>query len=585
MLLAVLLVTAAAGPLASPLAGADAASGGTLRITTTGLPSPARASVAVSGPGYHRTLRVAHTVLRGLRPGRYVVTVRTVVFGNISKRIRAGAKAYPAVRHHVVRIASGQATRLSVVYSGVVNPSVEPLPRGVLGAIGDPNDPRAIVLRASASVPRIGTIFTSGPTARLPHGLISKVTGVVRQGTWHVVRIVPVPISEATPVLTFAGGLPLAPAPGSSPQVGSISAFSAARASNSCSAPSLLKFGAHLDSVELREASLGALPPQMRLTLAVRTTEWLGVAAAAVGLDCDWSLGEIGPFQGALPVGPVVIPVYATFPLTASISVEGTLNVGTVNVASTTVVHVEAGAHTAASIQEQGTNVWLTGGPSLSGTAKLSSAIGMQAGVGVAKGANVHVEADFGPELDWASGHSCDLVYNVGSLSAGVTVLGKTLNTPSFTPLHLSLWSGCDPTPPPTTTTPSTTPTTTTTPSSTPSATPPPATTPTTPPPTTTTTPSQPQPAPSISASLGGVYGCGSCHALNVQVHDFPTGTFTYACHDNSGPGGSDTVFYSHALSITDPNQGTWPGVFCYDSAPYSAYVVIDNVASNHVQY
>lgn len=94
-----------------------------------------------------------------------------------------------------------------------------------------------------------------------------------------------------------------------------------------------------------------------------------------------------------------------------------------------------------------------------------------------------------------------------------------------------------------------------------------------------------PGPAPTITASLGGPFGCGNCYAIDVAVHDFPTGTFTYECHDNSGPGGSDTVFFSHALSIGNPNQATWPGVFCDDNGPYVAYVVINGVRSNSVDF
>lgn len=95
--------------------------------------------------------------------------------------------------------------------------------------------------------------------------------------------------------------------------------------------------------------------------------------------------------------------------------------------------------------------------------------------------------------------------------------------------------------------------------------------------------PPPPPPQPSISASKGGYYDGG--YTLNVAVHNFPTGTFTYYCHDNSGPGGSDVVFYSHAVSVTDPNQSSWPGVFCYDSAPYVAYLVMDGYRSNNVQF
>jgi hypothetical protein len=96
------------------------------------------------------------------------------------------------------------------------------------------------------------------------------------------------------------------------------------------------------------------------------------------------------------------------------------------------------------------------------------------------------------------------------------------------------------------------------------------------------------QPAPaaaSITASKGGHYGCGNCYALNIAVHNFPSGTYTYTCHDNSGPGGSDTGYYSHAVTVTDPNQGTWPGVFCDDNAPYVAYLTMAGVTSNSVQF
>jgi hypothetical protein len=102
------------------------------------------------------------------------------------------------------------------------------------------------------------------------------------------------------------------------------------------------------------------------------------------------------------------------------------------------------------------------------------------------------------------------------------------------------------------------------------------------PPPTPSPSPS---PSPTITASVGGQYGCGACHGLNIAVNNFPTGTYTYECHDNSGAGGSDLMFFSHTVSVTDPNQSSWPGVFCYDSPPYVAYVVMNGVRSNSVQF
>jgi hypothetical protein len=69
----------------------------------------------------------------------------------------------------------------------------------------------------------------------------------------------------------------------------------------------------------------------------------------------------------------------------------------------------------------------------------------MQAGVGIADGANVHVEADFGPDFSWDSGTGCKLDIDLGSLSAGVQVFGHSLNTPEWTPFKLHLWKGCTP--------------------------------------------------------------------------------------------------------------------------------------------
>jgi murein DD-endopeptidase MepM/ murein hydrolase activator NlpD len=92
-----------------------------------------------------------------------------------------------------------------------------------------------------------------------------------------------------------------------------------------------------------------------------------------------------------------------------------------------------------------------------------------------------------------------------------------------------------------------------------------------------------PPPAASVSASKGGPDR--GAYDLNIQVQNFATGTFTYYCHDNSGPGGSDTVFYEHSVSVSDPNQGSWPGVFCYDTSPYVAYLVMNGVTSNSVQF
>jgi alpha-tubulin suppressor-like RCC1 family protein len=449
-------VLAAAVLVCMSLAGASealAASGRhvALIVSTTGLPAGQPADILLAGPRLHRRLTSGETRLR-LRPGRYVLTVSPVAIARSNRAVQAGATAYPTKRRVVVTLRASVSRSVSVRYDAIVNPDVRRAPQ-VLARTGEPDAPSSIVIAVRYGKPALGTILTSGPTKSLPMGLVAKVTAVKQSGSTLRVSLAAVPVTEAVPELSFAGSLPLTPTVGAVSESGSAPPAEAARAAavpahaaSSCTPPKLVQLGAHLDGVELREAFLGTWPPQVKLTIAVRTSESLGIAVAAAGVNCDFDLHELGPYTAAIPVGPIVIPVYATVPLKAGVHINGTLQAGTVNVASTTVAHAAAGwDETAASLKQQGSNVWITGTLALTGSVKLSASIGVQAGIGIAKGANVHLEAGFGPEFDWSSGHECELLLDLGSLSAGVTVLDKTLDTPTFTPFQLHLWHGCAP--------------------------------------------------------------------------------------------------------------------------------------------
>ena len=420
-----------------------------LTVLATGLPAGQPADILISGPGLHRRLASPSTRL-AVRRGRYVLTVSPVLIVRSNRAVQARATAYPVKRRIVLTLRGAASRSVTVRYGSIVNPDVRRAPP-VLGRTGEPDAPTAIVIAARSGRPAVGAILTSGPTTALPMGLVAKVTAVKQEGSTLRVSLAPVPVIEAVPELSFTGGLPLTPTAGAVSESGSTVPAQAAgvrgRASSaSCIPPKLVQLGAHMDSVELREAFLGTWPPQVRLTIAVRTTESLGIAVAAAGVNCDFDLHELGPYTAAIPVGPIVIPVYATVPLKAGVHINGTLQAGTVNLASTTVAHAAAGwDETAASLKQQGSNVWITGTLALTGSVKLSASIGVQAGIGIAKGANVHLEAGFGPEFDWSSGHECELLLDLGSLSAGVTVLDKTLDTPTFTPFQLHLWHGCAP--------------------------------------------------------------------------------------------------------------------------------------------
>lgn len=276
--LRIALVAAVLFAFAATAAQASASTLGSLAITVRGLPKDQHAVVVVSGPRYRHVVSAARTSLKGLQPGVYVLTLRPVVIRHTSGRVVAGATAYPATGRLVARVRVGRTTRLSASYAGVVNPAVESLPSLLLSVVGNPDDPLGVVLPASAHVPAVGTIFTSAPDPTLPYGLVSRVTRRTRQGGLLLISLKAVPIVDATPELSFEGSLPLEPA---------VAAAASAHATSSCSSPSLLNFSAHLDSVEVRRAFLGAWPPQLELTVAVRTTEALGVSAAAIGINCD----------------------------------------------------------------------------------------------------------------------------------------------------------------------------------------------------------------------------------------------------------------------------------------------------------
>jgi hypothetical protein len=282
-----------------------ASASGRLTIVTHGLPAGVHPVIVVRGHGVKRTLRSARVTLHGLRHGRYRLRYQRVRVTAGSKAARAGATAYPAKRLLTVTVHSHHTARAAGAYS-VVNPKTRAAPSHIKRVLGDPTSPQGIVLGRRGTAPTVGTILTSGPSPQLPAGMLAEVTGVSAQGGSVTVALQPADIADAVPQLSFSGDLRLAVAPNAPDSITADAARVRGRAAAaSCKPPKLLTFSAHLDSVSVREASLGAWPPQMRLTLAARTTEHLGVALAAVGINCDFDLGEIGPFQGAIQWVPL----------------------------------------------------------------------------------------------------------------------------------------------------------------------------------------------------------------------------------------------------------------------------------------
>ena len=209
------------------------------------------------------------------------------------------------------------------------------------------------------------------------------------------------------PEFTLTGKIVFKPAAGAVSHVGSVIPAQRAGAGRNgrgrVQAPEAGQVGAEVNSFELRQPFLGAWPPQLRLTLAVRTTESLGLAAVAAGINCDWDLGQLG--QGRRLGRRLPIPVYVTLPVTAGVHINGRLNSGNGQRREhNRRPRSSRSEENSASLSQERSHMWITGVLSLSGSAELSISVGVQAGIGIAEGANVHLRADFGPEFAWTSG-------------------------------------------------------------------------------------------------------------------------------------------------------------------------------------
>lgn len=226
-------------------------------LSPKGLPKGQRGLVRLHGVDINKVLHVSGPLTLRLPSSHYVLTIPAVRIDSSEHGVQSGAVAYPARRHLRTIVRPGKRTTVVAQYAGIVNPATKPLPGNVLGFVGSSKDPGAVILSARRKAPDVGTIFISGPTSNLPRGLISEVTAVKRHGSEFITELMAVPITDAVPSLAFEGDIDFRLA---------ASAASAritnerAHASSACSPPKLLKFGAHLDSFELRQASLGTWP-------------------------------------------------------------------------------------------------------------------------------------------------------------------------------------------------------------------------------------------------------------------------------------------------------------------------------------
>jgi hypothetical protein len=201
------LVVAGVAAIAAPGFAAEQAAGqqGELKIRVTGLPAGEKPVAVVRGNGVRRVVRRARTALR-VPAGAYSVRLKRAKLKRAHKGIRKGSLAIPARGSVRARVAGGDESVLTAGYGAIVSAGASTVPaRGVRVTSGEPGDPRELVLPRGRRRYKVGGFLTSGPTAKLPGGLIARITSVRRSRRGVRVGLQTVPVATVVPV--HSGGL------------------------------------------------------------------------------------------------------------------------------------------------------------------------------------------------------------------------------------------------------------------------------------------------------------------------------------------------------------------------------------------
>ncbi|MDO8189133.1 hypothetical protein Q5424_22275 [Conexibacter sp. JD483] len=404
------VVALAVAALAAVAVPAEAAPRVSLQVQISGLPKGQAPAATLRGPGIRGAtpIRRASTTLRGLKPGRYVLTLRRVQ--TRGKGIPAGSVALPTQARTSVRIQrTGRGATLAASYGAIIRDGVQPAPRRIAAVQGAKDDPTGLVLPRGAAVPRAGAYFTSGPTRQLPSGLISRVTSVRRTKRGVIVGLRSVPVTEVVP--EFHGWAPgagtsstQARAAGSTtvgpePDLGKAIKFAKGlpcrldtNVGQSGGAAADIQMG--LRDPRIEQLEWGVLHPRVHLRLS---GAWFVGWRLNDGdaLKCSETLDGFTQIV-AVPIGPVVVPFF--FGAKIAIKTAMTQTGGPVTADHAVALTIDADS-------DRGVANWLqaTATPQsrIDGQVALDlqaqAGFYVEAGVGLPKVANVKVE--LGPEL------------------------------------------------------------------------------------------------------------------------------------------------------------------------------------------
>jgi alpha-tubulin suppressor-like RCC1 family protein len=422
-------------------AAAKGRGSGRLVIRVTGLPKGQRPAVVVTGPGLHDRLRSTRLVVGHAQPGGYLVEASVFRISRGAAAIVGGAQAIPSHKRIRVVVRRGHRSTATVRYPTIVNPGVVRAPNGLVAVLGPDTSPRELVYRGNPGLPRVGAVVVAAPSSRLPDGLIARVTSKQHARGKARLSVQPEPFTAAVPQFSFAGVANLHPAVVAGPSADSAALRS--QDESPCSGAPPVIGRASLDQFQVRQASASLFPdPQLTLDLALRTTEHLDLSAAAA-VSCEKTLHTLGPWTGEIPtpVGP--IPVYAQIPVTAHADLSSALAGIDFNVASTHNLSVQLGSTNRVSLDEQGSNVWTSGGLSWTGDASFGLSMGLEFGIGNPHLGDFHLTAGVDADVDLNSDQGCSVDMTPGHLDAGIKVGPFDGSAKLWSAKPIQLWQGC----------------------------------------------------------------------------------------------------------------------------------------------
>lgn len=427
-------------------AGADAAPGkgkqkprssGKLSITISGLPRGERGAVVVVGPKqsprartrFHREIaKLGRVRLRGLKPGKYKLLVKTVRINRRHGTIKRGATAFPARRKMKVKVRRRSAARVSVRYRTIRNPGLKVVsPRKILRVLGKRRNPRGVVVRGGRNYRR-GMLLSSKPSGRLPRGLLARVKRVKHGQLRSTLYLRPASIYEVAPNMSFRTRLHVQSAATASAGItceGSSGISPFVRVSNvwadgSWTTSNVWPFG---------DVTTGA-----RVDLAFDVGAGVDVASV-VGGSCQLSLPgfSLQGFAAGIPIYGAVKPVLV-----------GSAGAG-VRLKAEGTVRVNTGAQISAIPPKAAPSLGF-GSPRFTFSDEVFADVGLgfglnsEVGLGVNEAANLH--ASFGNNLDFhVGGGVCRWDLRLGTFSAGGKLGRFGISTPSTPPLfERNLW-------------------------------------------------------------------------------------------------------------------------------------------------